>query len=48
MWTSVIALPPGEYLFMYIVDGTSWMTPPNAAEVVPDGFGGRNGKVVVP
>ena len=48
MWTCLIPLPPGEHLFMYIVDGTSWMTPPNAAEVVPDGFGGWNGKVVVP
>ena len=48
MWTAVIPLPPGEHLFMYIVDGTSWITPPNASEVVPDGFGGQNGKVVVP
>jgi 1,4-alpha-glucan branching enzyme len=47
MWSSVIQLPPGEHIFMYVVDGT-WVTPPNAAEVVPDGFGGFNGKVIVP
>jgi 1,4-alpha-glucan branching enzyme len=46
-WTCLIPLPPGEHAFMYVVDG-SWVTPPNAAEVVPDGFGGFNGKVVVP
>jgi 1,4-alpha-glucan branching enzyme len=48
MWSCIIALPPGEHLFMYIVDGTSWVTPPNAPEVVPDGFGGWNGKIIVP
>lgn len=48
VWTCVIALPPGEHLFMYVVDGTSWMTPAHATEVVPDGFGGWNGRVVVP
>jgi len=48
LWACLVALPPGEHLFMYVVDGVSWITPPNAAEVVPDGFGGWNGKVVVP
>jgi 1,4-alpha-glucan branching enzyme len=47
LWTGTIAVPPGEHLFMYVVDGT-WVTPPNVAEVVPDGFGGSNGRVVVP
>jgi 1,4-alpha-glucan branching enzyme len=47
-WTCVVTLPPGEHVFMYVVDGVSWVTPPNAAEIVPDGFGGWNGKVFVP
>jgi 1,4-alpha-glucan branching enzyme len=47
LWTSVIRLPAGEHLFVYVVDGT-WVTPPNAPEVVPDGFGGWNGRIVVP
>ena len=47
VWTAVVRLPPGEYSFMYVVDGT-WITPPGAAEVVPDGFGGSNGRLVVP
>lgn len=46
-WTATIRLPPGEYLFTYVVDGTQFITP-NGAEVVPDGFGGRNARIVVP
>ena len=46
-WTAIVALPPGEHLFMYVVDG-AWVTPPQAADYVDDGFGARNGVVVVP
>ena len=48
VWTSVVALPPGDYVFMYLVNGTEWVTPPNAMALVPDGFGALNGKVTVP
>ena len=48
VWRSVVALPPGDYVFVYLVDGTEWVTPPNATALVPDGFGGLNGKVTVP
>ena len=47
LWTSTIVVPPGEYLFVYVIDGM-WVTPPNVSEVVPDGFGGSNGRLVVP
>ena len=40
-------LPPGEYLFMYIVDGTRWLSPPAAEDYVDDGFGAWNGVLVV-
>ena len=46
-WTIVVPLPVGEYAFMYVVDGTRWVTPPHAEEYVDDGFGSRNGVVVV-
>jgi 1,4-alpha-glucan branching enzyme len=46
-WTAIVPLPPGEHLFMYVVDGM-WVTPPEAADFVDDGFGARNGVVVVP
>ena len=45
-WTATVVLPPGEHLFMYLVDGT-WVTPPAAEGYADDGFGGRNGVVVV-
>lgn len=47
-WTSVVALPPGDYVFMYLVNGMEWVTPPNTMTIVPDGFGALNGKVTVP
>jgi len=46
-WTAVVPLPPGEHLFMYVVDG-AWVTPPQADDFADDGFGARNGVVVVP
>ena len=47
-WTLVVALPPGEHLFMYVVNGTEWLSPPLAAYYVDDGFGAKDGAVVVP
>jgi len=46
VWTAVVTLPPGEHLFMLIVDG-KWMVPPIAEEYADDGFGSRNGVVIV-
>lgn len=48
LWSCRLVLPPGEYLFMYVVDGREWVTPAHAEERVPDGFGGWNGRLVVP
>jgi 1,4-alpha-glucan branching enzyme len=47
MWTVVVPLPPGEHAFMYVVDGTQWITPPLADDFVDDGFGAKNGVVIV-
>ena len=47
-WTVVVPLPPGEHLFMYVIDGNEWITPPLADDFVDDGFGAKNGVVVVP
>jgi 1,4-alpha-glucan branching enzyme len=46
-WTIVVPLPPGDHPFMFVVDGTRWVSPPMAEEYVDDGFGARNGVVVV-
>jgi 1,4-alpha-glucan branching enzyme len=47
IWTLVVPLPPGEHLFMFVIDGSRWVTPPLADDFVDDGFGSRNGVVVV-
>lgn len=46
-WTTLVPLSSGEHLFMYVVDGTRWLSPPAAEDYVDDGFGARNGVVVV-
>ena len=46
-WTALVPLAPGEHLFMYVVDGTEWLSPPAAEDYVDDGFGASNGVVVV-
>ena len=45
--TIIVPLPPGEHAFMYVVDGAQWMSPPLASDYVDDGFGAKNGVVVV-
>jgi hypothetical protein len=47
VWSLVIPLPPGEHSFMYVVNDTQWLTPPQADDYVEDGFGNRNGLVIV-
>lgn len=47
LWTIILSLPPGEHLFMYVVNGTEWLSPPLAEDYVNDGFGSKNGVVVV-
>jgi 1,4-alpha-glucan branching enzyme len=47
IWTGVIPLPPGEHLFMYVVDDARWISPAAADDYADDGFGARNGIVIV-
>ena len=46
VWTAVVTLPPGEHQFTFIVDGKP-MVPPLADDFADDGFGSRNGVVIV-
>ena len=46
-WVATVTMPPGDHTFMFVVDGTQWLTPPAAEDYVDDGFGARNGVVVV-
>jgi 1,4-alpha-glucan branching enzyme len=47
VWTTVVPLTPGEHAFMFVVDGELWIMPPAAEDYADDGFGARNGIVVV-
>ena len=47
LWTTVVPLPPGEHLFMYVVNGDRWLSPPLAHDYAEDGFGLKNGVVIV-
>lgn len=47
LWTIVVPLPPGEHLFMFVVNDTEWISPPAADDYADDGFGKKNGIVVV-
>lgn len=47
VWTAEVLMQPGEYTFMYLVDGKEWVVPPLAEDFVTDGFGQTNGVVIV-
>ena len=40
-WAKDLALPPGDYEYCLVVDG-QWTPDPQAAETVPNPFGGVN------
>ena len=42
MWTATIALKPGRYQYMFVIDGKQWIADPLAAEGEGDGFGSQN------
>ena len=45
-WKTTIWLPKGRYEYRFVADGC-WMSDPNAAESVPNPFGGTNSVRVV-
>jgi hypothetical protein len=47
VWTGRVAVEPGVYQYMFVVDGSEWRTDPNAERYADDGFGDRNAVVVV-
>ena len=42
IWTGTVAVEPGRYAYMFVVDGETWVVDPAAAATQPDGFGGHN------
>jgi len=47
VWSIDLPLQEGEYPFMYLIDGSQWVTPPSADDFVTDEFGHTNGIVIV-
>jgi anti-sigma factor RsiW len=41
-WTISLPLQPGDYTYMFVVDGRAWVTDPNAQTYRDDGFGNKN------
>lgn len=42
LWNAAVELPRGRYEYTFVVDGERWIPDLSAAELVDDGFGGRN------
>lgn len=42
VWTGRVPLHPGVHAYMFLVDGTTWVTDPRAERYTEDGFGNRN------
>lgn len=42
VWSGLVAVPRGEHRYMFVVDGTEWVTDPLATAVRDDGFGNHN------
>ena len=47
LWEAELRLPPGVYSYNFIVDGELLVPDPNAANQMPDGYGGTNSLLLV-
>ena len=47
VWTGRVPLQPGVHAYMFLVDGSTWMTDPRAQRYSEDGFGNRNAILAV-
>jgi len=47
VWTVTVALRPGEYQYLFVVDGERWIPDPAAHAQVEDDFGQTNSLLVV-
>ena len=46
-WTGRVPLRPGVHQYMFVIDGTEWVTDPGAERWTDDGFGNRNAVLAV-
>ena len=47
IWTGRIPITPGVHKYMFVIDGTDWVTDPRAQRYSDDGFGNRNAVLAV-
>ena len=47
IWTGRIPITPGLHKYMFVIDGTDWVTDPRAQRYSDDGFGNRNAVLAV-
>lgn len=47
VWTGTIPLAPGVHKYMFVVNGSEWVTDPQAERYIDDGFGMRNAVIAV-
>jgi hypothetical protein len=47
VWTGRVPVNPGLHAYMFLVDGSSWVTDPRADRYAEDGFGNRNALLAV-
>jgi 1,4-alpha-glucan branching enzyme len=47
IWKTTVWLPPGRYEYRFVLDGSQWVSDPNAKETVKNQFGSTNSVLVV-
>lgn len=46
-WTARVPLRPGVHEYMFVIDGSHWVTDPHAERYAEDGFGNRNAVLAI-
>lgn len=47
VWTGRVPVEPGLHSYMFLLDGSTWVTDPRASRYADDGFGNRNAVLAV-
>lgn len=47
VWSGRVPLQPGVHQYMFVVDGSEWVTDPHAQHYASDGFGNRNAVLAI-
>lgn len=46
-WTATVPMRPGVHEYMFVIDGSTWVTDPYAERYEEDGFGNRNAVLAI-